>query len=401
MATKEVIDRLLKAAESGKILTIDNFINGKFVPTSETLDSVDPSIGETWIKVPRSGETVVNQAVAAAKAAFPEWSKTSVQHRSKLLNKVADILEPLADNLAILESEDQGKTIETSKTVDIPRCIHNFRTFASAILHYTGTSIIQSEPIRAINYVQHDPIGVAALISPWNLPLYLLSFKLAPALACGNTVVAKPSEMTSVTAYVLAHAFLEAGFPPGVVNIIIGTGQECGEPLVCHKDVNLISFTGSTAVGKIIAELAAKSNKKVSLEMGGKNATIVFDDVNLDEVIPQIARSCFVNQGEICLCTERLFVHSSIYDKFMDSFVENAKKWTVGDPKENNNIGALISETHFNKVNSYYQLSKNENFKVHCGGPASVGGRCKKVSLSYFLQLFYAFALHFSFLLQE
>uniref|UniRef100_A0AC35G773 Aldehyde dehydrogenase domain-containing protein n=1 Tax=Panagrolaimus sp. PS1159 TaxID=55785 RepID=A0AC35G773_9BILA len=350
MATKEVIDRLLNAAESGEILNIENFINGKFVSTFESLDSVDPAIGKVWIKVPRSQENEVNEAVAAAKAAFPEWSKTSVQHRSKLLNKVADILEPLSENLAILESIDQGKTIATAKTVDIPRCIHNFRTFASAILHHTGTSVVQSEPIRAINYVQHDPIGVAALISPWNLPLYLLSFKLAPALACGNTVVAKPSEITSVTAYVLAHAFEEAGFPPGSVNIVIGNGSECGEALVCHKDVSLISFTGSTAIGKKIAELAAKTNKKVSLEMGGKNASIVFGDVDLEEVIPQIGRSCFANQGEICLCTERLYVHSSIYDKFLNSFIENAKKWTVGDPKENNAIGALVSETHFNKV---------------------------------------------------
>lgn len=216
------------------------------------------------------------------------------------------------------------------------------------------SSSIQLEPVHAINYVQHDPIGVAALISPWNLPLYLLSFKLAPALACGNTVVAKPSEMTSATAYILMHAFREAGFPPGVVNLVIGTGAECGEQLVLHEDVELVSFTGSTIIGKRIVEIAAKTNKKVSLEMGGKNAGIIFDDVSIDEIMPTIVNSCFANQGEICLCTERLYVQSSIFDQFIHKFVEATQKWKIGDPKyRSSNIGALISKQHFDKASFF------------------------------------------------
>lgn len=326
MKTEAALQRLLDASETGQVIGIDNYINGEFVSARDSMFSVDPSIGQNWLKIPRSGKEEVEEAVLAAKNAFKEWSKTSVQTRSKLLNKVADILEPLSPRLAKLESKDQGKTIKTAAAVDIPRCIHNFRVFASAILHHTGTSVIQDEPVKAINLVQNDSIGVGVLISPWNLPLYLLSFKLAPALACGNTVVAKPSEMTSATAYVLMHAFQEAGFPPGVVNLLIGTGPECGEPLVLHEDVRFVSFTGSTAVGKKIAELGSKTNKKISLEMGGKNAGIIFDDVDIDEILTAICSSCFANQGEICLCTERLYVQSSIFDKFLEKFVEAAKK---------------------------------------------------------------------------
>uniref|UniRef100_A0AC34R7L7 Aldehyde dehydrogenase domain-containing protein n=1 Tax=Panagrolaimus sp. JU765 TaxID=591449 RepID=A0AC34R7L7_9BILA len=379
MMTEAACELLLAAAESGEVVTIDNFIGGHFVPSKQTMPSIDPATGQRWLDIPKSDVEDVNAAVSAAKKAFKTWSKTSVQTRSKLLNRVADILEPLLFPLAELESKDQGKTITTAKMVDIPRCIHNFRTFASAILHHTGTSSIQAEPAHAINYVQHDPIGVAALISPWNLPLYLLSFKLAPALACGNTVVAKPSEMTSATAYILMHAFREAGFPPGVVNLVIGTGAECGEPLVSHEDVALVSFTGSTAIGKRIAEIAAKTNKKVSLEMGGKNAGIIFGDVAIDEIMPTIVNSCFANQGEICLCTERLYVHSSIFDQFLQKFAEAAKKWRVGDPKSrSSNIGALISKQHFDKVNSYFELAKSEGATIHCGGPLTPEGRCEK-----------------------
>ncbi|KAE9550855.1 hypothetical protein FO519_005936 [Halicephalobus sp. NKZ332] len=381
MKTETALQRLLEASETGQVIGIDNFINGELVSPKEFMFSTDPSTGKNWLKIPRSGKEEVDNAVAGAKAAFKDWSKTSVQTRSKLLEKVADILEPLSQKLAKLESKDQGKTIKTASLVDIPRCIHNFRTFASAILHHTGTSSIQTEPVKAINFVQHDPIGVAALISPWNLPLYLLSFKLAPALACGNTVVAKPSELTSASAYVFMHAFQEAGFPPGVVNLVIGTGPECGEPLVLHEDVGLISFTGSTGVGKKINELGSKTNKKISLEMGGKNAGIIFDDVDIDEILPTICNSCFANQGEICLCTERLYVHSSIFDKFLEKFVEASKKvWITGDPKDpSSNIGALVSKQHFDKVNSYYELAKKEGATVHCGGPISPPERCAEV----------------------
>ncbi|KAK0394410.1 hypothetical protein QR680_000718 [Steinernema hermaphroditum] len=356
--------------------TISNFINGKFVETTQNLESVNPATGEAWLKIPRSNANDVDRAVTAAHHAFAEWSSTSVQHRSRLLNKVADLVEKHLDDFARLESKDQGKPIYLAKAIDIPRCVHNFRFFATAILHHTNPSIIQKEPVEAVNYVKNDPVGVAGLISPWNLPLYLLSFKLAPALACGNTVVCKPSEITSATAWVLMHAFVEAGFPAGVVNMVIGTGPEAGEPLVNDPRVPLISFTGSTVVGKKIAALAAPLNKKVSLEMGGKNACIVFPSVDLDEVVPTITRSCFINQGEICLCSSRLYVHREIFDDFCTKLVEKAHEMTVGDPEENKTLGALVSDIHYKKVTSYIDIAKDENCTILCGGVPEIEGKC-------------------------
>ncbi|TKR80328.1 hypothetical protein L596_014417 [Steinernema carpocapsae] len=362
--------------EPSKLRTISNLIDGKFVETSENLVSVNPATGEEWLNLPRSKAAEMDKAVEAADRAFPAWSATSVQHRSRLLNKVADIVEANLEEFARLESKDQGKPIYLAKTIDIPRCVHNFRFFATAILHHTNPSVIQKEPVEAVNYVKSDPIGVAGLISPWNLPLYLLSFKLAPALACGNTVVCKPSEITSATAWVLMHAFVEAGFPAGVVNMVIGTGPEAGEPLVTDPRVPVISFTGSTVIGKKIASLAAPLNKKVSLEMGGKNACIVYPSVDLDEVIPTITRSCFINQGEICLCSSRLYVHREIFDEFCSKLVEKAKEMTVGDPEENKTLGALVSDVHFKKVASYIDLAKEENCEILCGGVPSIEGKC-------------------------
>ncbi|CAJ0945348.1 unnamed protein product, partial [Mesorhabditis belari] len=355
---------------------LKNFIDGEFVSARETMDSIDPSTGKVWVKIPRSKDEDVNLAVKAAKAAFPSWSSSTVQYRSSLLMKVAEIVEKNLEKIAILESRDQGKPINLAKRIDLPRCVHNFRFFATAILHHTAPSSHQDVPIRALNYVKHDPIGVAGLISPWNLPLYLLSFKLAPALATGNTVVFKPSELTSVTAWVLMHAFDEAGFPPGVVNMVIGTGAEAGEPLVIHPDVPLVSFTGSTIVGKRIGALCAAQNKKVSLEMGGKNACIVYPSTDLEKAVPMITTSSFINQGEICLCSSRVYVHETIFDNFLEKYVANAKKFTVGDPRGDFTLGAINSELHYNKVMSYIDLAVKEGGTIHCGGKVNVDGDC-------------------------
>uniref|UniRef100_A0A7E4VA51 Aldedh domain-containing protein n=1 Tax=Panagrellus redivivus TaxID=6233 RepID=A0A7E4VA51_PANRE len=377
MTTAEYVDYLIAAASGdGTLPDVGNFYGNEFHSPDENdyLFSEDPALGLPWAKIADSTVSDAEKAISAAVEAFPAWSATSVTVRAALLNKVADILEPLSYKLAVLESKDQGKTITTAKEVDIPRCLHNFRAFGTSILNHTSTSTIQSEPISALNIVTHDAVGPAVLICPWNLPLYLLSFKLAPALACGNTVIAKPSEMTSVTASVLAVAFKEAGAPPGVVNFIFGRGQTVGDYLVKSPAVKLVSFTGSTAVGKQIAIAAATTNKKVSLEMGGKNAAVVFPSVDIPDTVATLARSCFANQGEICLCTERLYVHADIYDTFLDQFVRETRKWQVGDPKDaKSRVGALISQPHFEKVNSYFKLAKStKNAVVHCGGPVQL-----------------------------
>ncbi|CAI2357395.1 unnamed protein product [Caenorhabditis sp. 36 PRJEB53466] len=373
---RAVIQKLIDSPDN-QHEPLTNFIGNEFVPPDGLLDSVNPATGKAWIKIPNGSAAEVDKAVAAAKEAFKTWKNTTVQQRSALLNKVANLIEEFNDEIAILESRDQGKPIGLAKVMDIPRCVQNFRDFANAALFTLSTSKILEQPTgKCINYVKYDPVGVAGLISPWNLPLYLLSFKLAPALVAGNTAVCKPSEMTSVTAWVLMHAFKLAGFPPGVVNMIIGEGRSAGQRLVDHPDVNLISFTGSTLIGKKIQEDGAKLNKKVSLEMGGKNPGIVYSNYRKSD-IAAIARSSFLNQGEICLCTSRLFVQKPIFDEFVKSYVEEAKKFTVGDPKTGVNIGAMNSKVHFEKVKSYIELAKQEGGQILCGGVTSVPNGCE------------------------
>ncbi|KAE9413085.1 hypothetical protein Angca_006247 [Angiostrongylus cantonensis] len=350
---KDVIERLIDSPYN-EHPPLTNFINNDFVSSKTLMSSVNPATGLVWIQVPNSSIEDVDRAVAAANEAFSSWSTTSVQYRSKLLLKVADIIEKNSEKLAVLESRDQGKPVQLARAIDIPRCVHNFRFFATAILHHTSPSTSIDEPIHAVNYVKHDPVGVAGLICPWNLPLYLLSFKLAPALATGNTAVCKPSELTSVTAWILMHAFREAGFPPGVVNMVIGTGASVGQHLVEHPDVPLVSFTGSTAVGKKIAAICGRLNKKVSLEMGGKNAAIVYPSCDITRHLPTITRSCFINQGEICLCSSRIFVHSSIYKNFLELFVKEAQK-----------------------VKSYISLAQKEGGTILCGGGVTLNGELK------------------------
>ncbi|RVE56019.1 hypothetical protein OJAV_G00231930 [Oryzias javanicus] len=348
-------------------LVLENFIGGKFVSCQQHIDSYDPSTGEVYCKVPDSGKEEVDTAVAAAKNAFPEWSSRSPQQRADVLNKLADLIEADMEEFVQAESRDQGKTIIFARTVDIPRAAYNFRFFASSVLHHTN-DCSHMDHTGCLNYTVRCPVGVAGLISPWNLPLYLLTWKIAPAIATGNTVVAKPSEMTSVTAWMLCKLMQRAGVPPGVVNIVFGTGPKAGDALVGHPDVPLISFTGSTKTAQRITERSAPFCKKLSLELGGKNPAIIFADADLDKCIETTVRSSFSNQGEICLCTSRIYVERSIYAQFLEKFVAAAKKWKTGAPSDpSNHNGALISKEHLEKVRSFVTLAKSEGGVIHCG----------------------------------
>ncbi|XP_010115295.1 PREDICTED: aldehyde dehydrogenase family 8 member A1 isoform X3 [Chlamydotis macqueenii] len=282
-------------AHSKALLVLENFIGGKFVPSSSYIDSYNPSTGDVYCRVPDSGKEEVEAAVKAAKVAFPIWSSKSPLERSQILNKLADLIEHDLEAFAQAESKDQGKTVTFARTVDIPRAVYNFRFFASSILHHT-TECTEMAAMGCMHYTSRTPAGVAGLISPWNLPLYLLTWKIAPAIACGNTVVAKPSEMTSVTAWMMCKLLEKAGVPHGVVNVVFGTGARAGEALVCHPDVPLISFTGSTLTAQRIMEKSAPHCKRLSLELGGKNPAIVFDDADLLQCIPTTLRSSFANQ---------------------------------------------------------------------------------------------------------
>ncbi|XP_008944978.1 PREDICTED: aldehyde dehydrogenase family 8 member A1 isoform X3 [Merops nubicus] len=282
-------------AHSKALLVLENFIGGKFVPCSSYIDSYNPSTGDVYCKVPDSGKEEVEAAVKAAKAAFPIWSSKSPLERSQILNKLADLIEHDLEAFAQAESKDQGKTITFARTVDIPRAVYNFRFFASSILHHT-TECTEMATVGCVHYTSRTPVGVAGLISPWNLPLYLLTWKIAPAIACGNTVVAKPSEMTSVTAWMMCRLLEKAGVPHGVVNVVFGSGSKAGEALVCHPEVPLLSFTGSTLTAQRITEKSAPHCKRLSLELGGKNPAIIFDDADLTQCIPTTLRSSFANQ---------------------------------------------------------------------------------------------------------
>nr|XP_020016577.1 aldehyde dehydrogenase family 8 member A1 isoform X1 [Castor canadensis] len=349
------------------LLMLENFIGGKFLPCDSYLDSYDPSTGEVYCKVPDSGKKEIEAAVEAAREAFPIWSSWSPEERAQVLNRLADLLEQSLEELAQAESKDQGKTLMLARTMDIPRAVQNFRFFASCILHHT-TECTQMDHLGCLHYTVRTPVGIAGLISPWNLPLYLLTWKIAPAIAAGNTVIAKPSELTSVTAWMLCKFLDKAGVPPGVVNVVFGTGPRVGEALVSHPEVPLISFTGSQPTAERITQLSAPHCKKLSLELGGKNPAIIFEDANLEECIPTTIRSSFANQGEICLCTSRIFVQRSIYSEFLKRFVEATRKWKVGIPSDPSaSMGALISKAHLEKVRSYVKKARAEGAQILCG----------------------------------
>ena len=348
-------------------MRLANFINGGFVETPSYFDDIDPATEEVIAEIPDSDARDVDAAVQAAKHAFPSWSRTPAAERSRLLLRLADRIEANLDELAACESEDSGKPISLAKKLDIPRAVANFRFFATAILHQSSEAHITDS--TALNYTLRQPHGVAGLISPWNLPLYLLTWKIAPAIASGNTCVAKPSELTPMTAHRLAELSLEAGIPNGVINIVHGLGSKAGAALCEHPDVPLISFTGGTVTGAKVAAAAAPRFKKLSLELGGKNPNLVFADADLEEAVATSIRSSFWNQGEICLCGSRIFVERSIHDEFVDRFVAATKQLRIGDPGDpSTDVGALISAAHLEKVTGYVKLAREEGGSVVTGG---------------------------------
>jgi aminomuconate-semialdehyde/2-hydroxymuconate-6-semialdehyde dehydrogenase len=332
------------------------------------LDVFDPALGQPYAQVARGDVRDVEAAIAAARAAFPRWSALPSSERARWMEKLADALEARLEDFAHAESRDGGKPIRLARDVEIPRAISNLRFFAHAATQFASES---HHGQAGLNYTLRQPLGVVGTISPWNLPLYLFTWKIAPALAAGNTVVAKPSEITPHTATMLGELATQIGLPKGVLNIVHGLGPEVGEPLVSHPDVKAISFTGSTAVGKRIAGIAAPLLKKVSLELGGKNPTIVFADSDWHEHLDTIVRSAFQNSGQICLCGSRILVERRIYNEFRDLFVERARELRVGDPMDDdNNLGPLVSQAHFDKVMAAIALAKSEGGQVRCGGHA-------------------------------
>jgi len=350
-------------------MQLANFIGGRFAAarSGATFDDINPATEDVIAQVPDSDGADVDDAVAAAKSAFPSWSKTPAAERSRLLLALADAIERNLDELARVESCDNGKAISLARRLDIPRAVANFRFFATAILHQSSEAHLTDG--AALNYTLRQPMGVAGLISPWNLPLYLLSWKIAPAIAAGNTCVAKPSELTPLTANRLAELSLEAGIPAGVINIVHGFGAKAGAAICEHPDVPLISFTGGTVTGAKVGAMAAPLFKKVSLELGGKNPNVIFADADLDDAVATSIRSSFWNQGEICLCGSRIFVERSIHDAFVERFVAATKKLTIGDPLDAaTDIGALISDAHLRKVTGYIDLAKSEGGTIVTGG---------------------------------
>lgn len=352
------------------MITIKNYINGTYCEPSnnEWLEAIDPSTGVVYGKLPNSTNKDVEEAYIAANNAFGLWSKTSVEQRSEILHKIADLIVSKLDPLAAAESMDNGKPLSLAKEVDIPRAALNFRFFSQAITQFYSESHEQISQ-KNINFTLRQPIGVVGCISPWNLPLYLFTWKIAPALASGNCVVAKPSEVTPYTAFLLAEICTKAGLPKGVLNIVHGLGTTTGQAIVEHPNIKAISFTGGTKTGSHIAKTAAPLFKKLSLELGGKNPNIIFADCDYKKMLSTTVKSSFANQGQICLCGSRIFVEASIYEQFKNDFIEKVKQLKVGLPsKKNTDIGALVSKPHLEKVLSYLEKVKQENATILYGG---------------------------------
>ncbi|MBU3700043.1 MAG: aldehyde dehydrogenase [Candidatus Kapabacteria bacterium] len=367
------------------MLHIRNYIGGHFCEPHSGLwiDNVDPSTGEVASLIARSDARDVSDAVLAASRAFPAWSTMPAKGRSEFMMEISRRIKLHLDDLALAETNDQGKPLWLSRSVDIPRAVENMAFFATEILH-THTQAHQTDE-HVINYTLRRPLGVVGCISPWNLPLYLFTWKIAPALAAGNTVVAKPSELTPMTAFLLSQICIDAGLPPGVLNIVHGYGPECGQAIVEHPDVKAISFTGGTSTGRRIAATAAPMFKKLSLELGGKNPTIVYDDVDVESTARSVARAAFTNQGEICLCGSRIFVQRGIYDAFQQALIKETGRFVVGDPLEaDTRTGAVVNEAHMAKVLGYIELAKQEGGTVLAGGNrVQVPGRCAN---GYFIE---------------
>ena len=359
----------LNVSTSENLISLENYINGELIPPNNKgyLDVYAPSTGSVFAKVPSSDETDLNNAIDAAENAYKSWSILPKQERSNIMLKIADLIDKNIDELAAAESLDNGKPMWLAKKVDIPRASANMRFFATAILHFASESHHMEN--TAINYTRRDPLGTVACISPWNLPLYLFTWKIAPALAAGNAVIAKPSEVTPYSAFLFSKLCIEAGLPKGVLNIVHGQGPVLGETLTTHPKIKAISFTGGTTTGATIASKAAPLFKKLSLELGGKNPNIIFSDCDYKEMMDVTMRSSFSNQGQICLCGSRIFIEENIYEQFKTDFVKRTSELMVNHPRaEKVDIGAVVSEAHMNKILEYIDLSIEEGGVVLCGG---------------------------------
>lgn len=349
-----------------------NYINGNLVAATSGgyLPVYDPSRGTVYAEVADSDQRDVELAVEAARAAFPDWSQSSMEKRHRILTRIAGIIEEQLEELALAESIDNGKPLWLARQVDIPRASANFQFFANAITQFASEAHDNTGQ-SAINYTLREPLGTVGCISPWNLPLYLFTWKIAPALAAGNTVVAKPSEVTPMTAFLLSRICNEAGLPEGVLNIVHGLGPKVGAAITAHSQIKAISFTGSTRVGGEIAKVAAPMFKKLSLEMGGKNPNMIFADCRYEKMLDTTIRSSFANQGQICLCGSRIYIERPLYDRFKRDFVKRAKALKVGPPlQEGTKVGAVVSEAHFQKILSYIQLAVEEGGQILSGGHA-------------------------------
>ena len=367
-------------------LQIRNFIDGEFVEPigGKYVDNIEPATGKPYSQVADSDAQDIDLAVAAAEKAFADWSRKPAAERSRFLLRIADLVERDLEKFARAESIDTGKPISLARSLDIPRAIANFRFFATAILHAESEAHITDNV--AFNYTLRQPRGIAGLISPWNLPLYLLSWKIAPAIAVGNTAIAKPSELTPTTAYMLCETCHEAGLPNGVLNVVHGTGPNVGAAITAHPKINTISFTGGTVTGRKVAEACAPLFKKVSLELGGKNPNIVFADADLDAAIAGSVRSSFANQGQICLCGSRVFVERSAYKGFVERFIGRTAQLRLGDPlDEKTDQGAIVNKMQLDKIKFYVDLAQKEGGKIALGGstPQPPNERCRE---GYFFQ---------------
>ena len=351
------------------MIRILNYIDGQLSESSSKtwIDNVNPATAEIYSEITSGNEDDVNKAVEAAQKAFPIWSSLKAHERSNYLLNLATLMERDLEDLALAESIDSGKPLHVARTIDIPRAIANIRFFATAILHSSSESHASDD--IAINYTLRQPFGVAACISPWNLPLYLFTWKIAPALASGNTVVAKPSEITPMTAFLFSKLCIEANFPAGVLNVLHGFGPQVGASLVAHKDVSAISFTGGTQTGAAIARVAAPQFKKLSLELGGKNATLIFADCDFEHTVNEAVRAAFSNQGQICLCGSRILIERTLYPSFRDAFVARVKQLRIGNPMDaQTDMGAVVSKQHMLKILSYINLAKEEGGTILTGG---------------------------------
>ncbi len=351
-------------------MKIKNYINGEYLfPVNDHwIDNYNPSNGEIYGYVPNSSKEDVEKAYVAAAKAFPSWSNTSLELRSQILFKIAQLISKKLPDLAAAEAKDNGKPLHLAQTIDIPRAAANFQFFGNAITQFASESH-ESVGLHAINFTLREPLGVVGCISPWNLPLYLFTWKIAPAIAAGNCVVAKPSEITPMTAFMMCDIVKEAGLPAGVLNIVHGSGETTGEAIVSHPGIKAISFTGGTNTGAHIARVAAPMFKKLSLELGGKNPTIIFEDCDYKDMLQTTIQSSFANQGQICLCGSRIFVEASIYETFKKDFVTAVAKLKVGNPfDQRTSIGALVSKTHLEKVKSYIDRAEELGGEVIFGG---------------------------------